>query len=120
MTSLDFQSLLKQEKALRQAELEQQHAQDKKIDSLEADNTARQAKVVAKPRHDDQTEPSPWFVELAERPVLEMDKARFQYVLVDVSSRFSRITRCSVRLLCGTETCLIFYLYLTPPSILDM
>lgn len=70
MTSLDFQSLLKQEKALRRAA-----PTKKELDSLEA------APEVAASHEDDRTEQSPWFVELAERPLLEMDKARFQCLL---------------------------------------
>lgn len=82
MTSLDFQSLLKKEKALRQAELEQQRAPKKKIDSLPKAATDQQvpaelAATLPSPE-DDRTETSPWCAELAERPLLEMDKARFQ------------------------------------------
>ena len=78
MTSLDFQSLLQKEKALRRAELKEQHAPpNEKADSLEASKDRQGAEEVAEaPRADDRTETSPWLVELAARPLLEMDKAR--------------------------------------------
>eukprot|EP00903_Cladosiphon_okamuranus_P016901 g15580.t1 len=79
MTSLDFQSLLKQEKALRRAELQkQQHGSPKKkVDSPEDATDRQRAEVAATPtRDDDGAETPPWFVELAERPLLEMHKMR--------------------------------------------
>lgn len=86
MTSLDFQSLLKQEKALRRAELKQQHAPPKKkVDSLEAPTDRQVAEEVAA-TEDGRTETPPWFLELAERPLLEMDKARVQYLFVFIPS----------------------------------
>lgn len=79
MTSLDFQSLLKQEKALRRAELKQQHDAPKKKVNVVATDRQQIAEVAATPKkEDDRTDTPPWFVELAERPLLEMDKARLQ------------------------------------------
>lgn len=87
MTSLDFQSLLRQEKALRRAGLEQRRAPKTKVgqqvDSLEIAPPRQVAEATtATPQEAGRTETSPWFVELVERPLLEMDKARFQYLYV--------------------------------------
>lgn len=76
MTSLDFQSLLKQEKARQRAEFTQQNKTAvQPHDDSAAANLRRDAEAVSLNGGGlGRTQPSPCFLELAERPLLDMEK----------------------------------------------
>lgn len=76
MTSLDFQSLLKQEKkALRRAErARRQPPQNQNLQPAVGAASSATTAVQKVTKQGSETDTSPWFVELAERPLLEMTK----------------------------------------------